>query len=189
MKLSDFLKSPSSFRAQMVAFIALMLALTMAVISFYNQRLEERTTRVVNEYIREIPLATDLVYRSLSKAENLYDLVNQPGQNSLAVNSESNILHIFIVDEEGKIFDSTDKKDIERVFAKEYPEIAQSISTGDLRGDVGKIGGKQIINGAGAFTAASSKFPPFTSPSLPHRKVMKPASKRARSEISISFSL
>ena len=44
MKLSDFLKSPSSFRAQMVAFIALMLALTMAVISFYNQRLEERTT-------------------------------------------------------------------------------------------------------------------------------------------------
>jgi signal transduction histidine kinase len=122
----------------------LMLALTMAVISFYNQRLEERTTRVVNEYIREIPLATDLVYRSLSKAENLYDLVNQPGQNSLAVNSESNILHIFIVDEEGKIFDSTDKKDIERVFAKEYPEIAQSISTGDLRGDVGKIGGKQI---------------------------------------------
>jgi len=144
MKLSDFLKSPSSFRAQMVAFIALMLALTMAVISFYNQRLEERTTRVVNEYIREIPLATDLVYRSLSKAENLYDLVNQPGQNSLAVNSESNILHIFIVDEEGKIFDSTDKKDIERVFAKEYPEIAQSISTGDLRGDVGKIGGKQI---------------------------------------------
>jgi hypothetical protein len=113
MKLSDFLKSPSSFRAQMVAFIALMLALTMAVISFYNQRLEERTTRVVNEYIREIPLATDLVYRSLSEGENLYVLVNQPGQNSLAVNSESSIRHIFIVDEEGKIFDSTDQKDNE----------------------------------------------------------------------------
>ena len=49
----------------MVAFIALMLALTMAVISFYNQRLEERTTRVVDEYVHEIPLATDLVFRSL----------------------------------------------------------------------------------------------------------------------------
>jgi signal transduction histidine kinase len=144
MKLSDFLKSPSSFRAQMVAFIALMLALTMAVISFYNQRLEERTTRVVNEYIREIPLATDLVYRSLSEGENLYVLVNQPGQNSLAVNSESSIRHIFIVDEEGKIFDSTDQKDNEKLFAKEYPEIAQSISTGDLRGDVGKIGDEEF---------------------------------------------
>jgi signal transduction histidine kinase len=140
MKLSDFLKSPSSFRAQMTAFIALMLALTMAVISFYNQRLEERTTHVVNEYIREIPLATDLVYRSLSEGENLYVLVNLPDQNSLAVNSESSISHIFIVDEEGKIFDSTEKKDIEKPFAKAFPDIAQSISTGDLRGDVGQIG-------------------------------------------------
>jgi hypothetical protein len=69
MKLSDFLKSPSSFRAQMVAFIALMLALTMAVISFYNQQLEERTTRVVDEYIREIPVAIELVLRSLDKGK------------------------------------------------------------------------------------------------------------------------
>jgi signal transduction histidine kinase len=144
MKLSDFLKSPSSFRAQMVAFIALMLALTMAVISFYNQRLEERTTRVVNEYIREIPLATDLVYTSLSKGENLFDLVNKPDQNSLAVNSESSIRHIFIVDEEGKIFDSTDAKDIEKTFAKAFPDEAQSISTGDLRGDFGEIGDRKI---------------------------------------------
>src|SRR5262245_51866286 len=144
MKLSDFLKSPSSFRAQMVAFIALMLALTTAVISFYNQRLEERTTRVVNEYIQEIPLATDLVYRSFSKGEYLYDLVNQPAQNSLAVNSESSIRHIFIVNEEGKIFDSTNRKDIGRPFAKDFPDEAQSISTGDLRRDVGKIGDREI---------------------------------------------
>jgi len=146
MKLSDFLKSPSSFRAQMVAFIALMLVLTMAVISFYNQRLEERQARVVNEYIREIPLATDLVYRSLSSGENLYNLVNKPDQSSLAVNSESSIRHIFIVDEEGKIFDSADPKDIEKRFAKAFPDIAQSISTGDLRGDAGNIGANQFHN-------------------------------------------
>src|SRR5262249_47420222 len=144
MKLSDFLKSPSSFRAQMVAFIALMLVLTMAVISFYNQRLEERTTRVVNEYIREIPLATDLVYRSLSSGKNLYDLINQPDQSSLTVNSESSIRQIFIVDEEGKIFDSTNQKDIEKPFAEEFPDEAQSISTGDLRGDGGQIGDKEF---------------------------------------------
>ncbi len=46
MKLSDFLKSPSSFRAQMVAFIALMLMLTMAVIIYYNQRLEDRLRQI-----------------------------------------------------------------------------------------------------------------------------------------------
>jgi hypothetical protein len=80
MKLSALLKSPSSFRAQMVAFIALMLALTMAVISFYNQRLEERTTDVVTEYIQEIPVAIDLVLSSLSKGDNLYNLVNQENQ-------------------------------------------------------------------------------------------------------------
>ncbi|MBO0858655.1 MAG: HAMP domain-containing protein [Chloracidobacterium sp.] len=144
MKLSEKLNTPSSFRAQMVSFIALMLALTMAVMYYYNQQLEERTTRVVNEYIQEIPIATDLVYRSLSTGKNLYDLVNQPGQNSLPVNSESSVRHIFIVDEEGKIFDSADKRDIERTFAKDYPDIAQSINTGDLRGDLGTIGDKRI---------------------------------------------
>src|SRR5262249_49711681 len=106
MKLSDLLKSPSSFRVQMVAFIALMLMLTMAVIAFYNQRVEERTTSVVNEYIREIPLAIDLVLRSLDKGEYLYNLVNHKDQNSLAINSESIVRRIFIVNEEDKIFDS-----------------------------------------------------------------------------------
>jgi len=141
MKLSDLLKSFSSFRAQMVAFIALMLALTMAVLSLYNQRVEGRTTSVVDEYIHAIPLATDLVYRSLFKGEYLYDLVDQPDQSSLAVNSESIIRHIFIVDEEEKIFDSTDKKDIGTPYT--FTDEAPVISPGDLKGDVDEIGDKQ----------------------------------------------
>src|SRR5262245_14527281 len=144
MKLSGFLKSPSSFRAQMVGFIALMLMPSMAVIIYYNQRLEERTTYVVNEYIQEIPLATDLVLRSLDNPSHLYDLVKQKDLNSLTINSESIIRHIFIVDEEGKIFDSTDKKDIEKSFAESFPDEARSIGPGDLRGNLGKIGAKQI---------------------------------------------
>ena len=55
MKLSDLFKSVSSFRAQMVSFIIVMLALTMAVLQLVNQQLENRTTRVVDEYIRSIP--------------------------------------------------------------------------------------------------------------------------------------
>jgi signal transduction histidine kinase len=144
MKLSGFLKSPSSFRVQMVAFIALMLMLTMAVITYYNQRLEERTTHVLNEYIQEIPLATDLVLRSLDNPSHLYDLVKQKDQYRLTINSESIIRHIFIVDEERKIFDSTERKDLGRQFEKAFPDEAQSIGPGDLRGAVSKIGDKQI---------------------------------------------
>ena len=144
MKFSDLLKPLSSFRAQMVAFIALMLMLTMAVITYYNQRLEERTTHVLNQYIEEIPLATDLVLRSLDNPSHLYDLVKQKDQYRLTINSESIIRHIFIVDEEGKIFDSTDKKDIERQFKIAYPDEAQSIGPGDLSGAVGKINDKEI---------------------------------------------
>src|SRR5262249_15785574 len=144
MKLSGFLKSPSSFRMQMVAFIALMLMPSMAVIIYYNQRLEERTTFVVNEYIQEIPLATDLVLRSLDNPSHLYDLVKQKDQYRLTINSESIIRHIFIVDEEGKIFDSTERKDIGRQFEIAYPDEARSIGPGDLRGAGSKIGDKQI---------------------------------------------
>jgi signal transduction histidine kinase len=144
MKLSDLLKSSYSFRAQMLVFITVMLMLTMLVISIYNQRLEERTTRVVDGYIREIPLATDLVLRSLDNPSHLYDLVKQKDMYSLVINSESIVRHILIVDEEGKIFDSTDEKDIKRQFAKAFPDEAQSISPGDLSGAVGKISDKQI---------------------------------------------
>jgi signal transduction histidine kinase len=141
MKLSDLPKSPPSFRAQMVAFIALMLALTMVVISFYNQQMEERTTDVVNEYIQEIPVAIDLVLRSLSEGETLYDLVNQEDQNSLTIDSESIIRHIFLVDEKRKIYDSTDKNDIGTLYkpADETPPT----SLGELKADIGKIGDKE----------------------------------------------
>ncbi|MGH9754800.1 MAG: sensor histidine kinase, partial [Blastocatellia bacterium] len=141
MKLSVLLKSFSSFRAQMVTFITLMLALTMAVISLYNQRVEERTTRLVDEYIHEIPLAIDLVIRSLFKGEYLDNLVNQKDQNSLAVNSESIIRQIFIVDEKGKIFDSTNKNDIGTPYKS--ADGAPLASLGELKSDIDKIGAKQ----------------------------------------------
>jgi len=142
MKLSDLLKSPSSFRAQIVAFIALMLALTMAVISFYNQRLEERTTRVVEEYIQEIPLAIDLVLRSLSEAEDLYVMVNRKDQNSLTIDSESIVRKIFIVDEERQIFDSTNKDEIEKLY--QPTDEAPPISPGELKAEIGKISDKEF---------------------------------------------
>ncbi|HKQ76740.1 MAG TPA: ATP-binding protein [Blastocatellia bacterium] len=144
MKLSFLLKSFSSFRAQMVSFITVMLALTMAVLILVNQQLESRTTRVVDEYIRAIPLAIDLVFRSLFEGENLYDLVNQPGQNGPSINSESIIRHIFVVEADGKIFDSTDKKDIEKPLPREVTDVALPISLGNLNDDLNESGAQEI---------------------------------------------
>lgn len=138
MKLSDMLKSPPSVRAQMVAFIALMLALTMAVISFYNQRLEERTTRVVEEYLYEIPVAIDLVLGSLYRGENLYDLVKQKNNNGLTIDAESIVQRIFIVDEEDQIYDSTEKNDIDKPY--KHSEQSPTINPGKFSANIGKVG-------------------------------------------------
>jgi signal transduction histidine kinase len=144
MKLSDRLKSPSSFRAQMVLFITVMLLLTMGVISYYNQQSEERTTSVVEDYLHEIPVAIDLVLRSLDKGEHLYDLVSPQNQSSLTINSESIIRHIFIVDEEGKIYDSTDKSDNGKPY--EHTDQATPINPVELKTNIGKLGDKETTD-------------------------------------------
>src|SRR5262249_353520 len=140
MKRFDLLNSLSSFRAQMVVFIAVTLALTMAVQSLLNLRSEERLKDVVNDYIRDIATATNMVYHSLSDGKYLYELANQP--DSLTVNDQSVIRHILVVDAENKVFDSTTEKDIGQPF-KPFAEEAPLFSPGDLKGDADEIGNKQ----------------------------------------------
>jgi signal transduction histidine kinase len=125
----------------MVSFITVMLALTMAVLYLVNRQLEERTTNVIDEYIRSIPVATDLVFRSLFEGDNLYDLVNRPDPKSLAVNSESSIQQILVVDAEGKIFDSTNKNDIGKPYKPDNKD--KPLAMGNLRNELGGIGAKQ----------------------------------------------
>ena len=144
MKRFDLVNSLSSFRAQMVTFITLMLLLAIAVLSLYNLQVEKRTTDVVGEYIRAIPVATGLVFRSLFEGENLYDLVNQPDPKSLAVNSESSIRHIFVVDGEGKIYDSADENDKGKPLPEEFAVEARRNSARDLKKFLGVSGEKQI---------------------------------------------
>src|SRR5262249_1834462 len=141
MRLGDAYKQFSTFRAQLVVFIVAMLALAMVALSLVNQQLENRTTRVVDEYIRSIPLATGLVFRSLFKGENLYDLVNLPDPDSLAINSESSIQQILIVDSEGKVFDSTDKKDIGTLYKPKDKD--SPIGMGNLKNELNEIGARQ----------------------------------------------
>jgi signal transduction histidine kinase len=95
----------------------------------------------VYEYLYEIPVAIDLVLRSLDKGEHLYNLVNPGNDNSLTIDSESIIRHIFIVDEESKIYDSTDRNDIGKKY--EHNDEAKPVSLGELKADISQIVDKE----------------------------------------------
>ncbi|MFM8394436.1 MAG: histidine kinase dimerization/phospho-acceptor domain-containing protein, partial [Acidobacteriota bacterium] len=106
----------SGFRIQMVAFILVTLLVTAVVLSFFNQRLERRTAAVVEDYVRDITLATDIVYRSFSSGEYLYDMVNRAAPDSLTIDEESVIQHILVVDADGLVFDSSSAEDLRRPY-------------------------------------------------------------------------
>jgi len=144
MNPARLLKPFASFRAQMVAFIACMLLLTAFVISLINLKLEQRTTNQVKEYIRAITLAYGLVPRSLAEGLFLSDLVNQSGPDSLRIDSESIIRHILIVESDGKIYDSTDRRDRGQQM-KSVIEDAPVVEIGDLRRDVDSATNEQTL--------------------------------------------
>ncbi|MBL8188195.1 MAG: hypothetical protein JNK38_09315, partial [Acidobacteria bacterium] len=103
MKFVGLLKPLASFRTQLIVFIALMLLALAITLGLINQRLEVRTTGVVDEYIRAITLANDVLYQSVSGDKYLFQLVNLGEAGNLAVNAESVIRHILVVDEARKI--------------------------------------------------------------------------------------
>lgn len=144
MNLARLLKPFASFRAQMVTFIACMLILTAVVISLINLQLEQRTTKQVEEYIRAITLAAGLVPRSLSEGSFLSDLVNQPGRDSLRIDSQSIIRHILIVEKYGKIYDSTDRRDQGQQI-KSVIEDSPVVQVGDLRRDADATANEQSL--------------------------------------------
>jgi signal transduction histidine kinase len=121
-----------SFRSQLVAFIALMLLITTLVIFLINRSQERRTTQVVEEYIQSIPQAIEITYQSLLQGAYLYNLVNQDEPGALRIDSESVIRHIFIVEENGNVLDSTDQKDVNQRFDSIYENLP-AFQMGDLR--------------------------------------------------------
>jgi signal transduction histidine kinase len=139
--LDSLLKPLSSFRGQIVAFIALMLTITILVISLINQMQEGRTTRVVEESIQAIPQAIDLASRSLSEGSYLYNLVNRPDSESLAIDSESVIRHIFVVEKNGNILDSTNRLDVGQQFQSVFRDLP-TFRMADL-----KRGGAMVSSG------------------------------------------
>lgn len=135
MKFAGLLKPLTSFRMQLIAFIALMLLAMAITLGLINQRLEVRTTGVVDEYIRAITLANDVLYQSVSGSKYLFQLVNLGEAGSLAVNNESVIRHILVVDEARKIVNSTDSKDLGQQLSPEISALPP-LQKGDIKDDV-----------------------------------------------------
>ena len=129
----------SSFRSQMVAFITMTMLVTATALSFFNQQLEQRTASVVDEYIRDITLATDTVYRSFSSGDYLYDLVNNGTPEGLIISERSVIRHLLVVDEQGLVFDSSDEKDLQRPYQSVLDEMPSRFDR--ARGAGGDAGG------------------------------------------------
>src|SRR4030095_6383357 len=104
------LKSFSSFRTQLVAFMAATLLVTAIVLSVVNQRLEEETTKQVDEYIQAITLANDAVYQSFATGKYLPEVLADTSRPQLEVTDTSIIRHILILEEDGTVFDSDDRE-------------------------------------------------------------------------------
>ena len=120
----------SSFRIQIVAFMAITLLVTAIVLSVVNQRLEEQTTNQVDEYIQAITLANDAVFQSFAKGQYLAEVLSDPTR-PLDVTDTSIIRHIRILEEDGTVFDSSDKEEIGKRVTSQTQDLPPL-----LRGDV-----------------------------------------------------
>lgn len=138
------LRNPiASFRTQMVVFMTITLLLVTLVLSLVNQRLEKRTTSQVDEYIHAITQSNDLVYQSFSSGKYLYELVNDPRATSLVVNQESIIRHILLVKEDGRVYDSTARADIDREVAAAIKDVPL-LRRGDIKLGDENLSGEQL---------------------------------------------
>ena len=109
----------SSFRAQMVFFVAAMVLLTTVALQFINQRLERRITIAAEEQFNEVNRAIDLAVNSFPSDQYLYEIV---AVENLSFTPQSTVQNIFIVDENGNVINSTSQKEMS---SQLRPEISR----------------------------------------------------------------
>ncbi|MBS1808196.1 MAG: HAMP domain-containing protein [Acidobacteria bacterium] len=108
----------SSFRAQMVFFVAAMVLLTTVALQFINQQLERRITITAEEQFNDVNRAIDLAVNSFPSNQYLYEIVEE---ENLSFTPQSTVQNIFIVNQEGDVINSTNKEDMD---SQMRPEIA-----------------------------------------------------------------
>ncbi len=108
----------SSFRAQMVFFVAAMVLLITMALQFINQRLERRITISAAEQFNEVNRAIDIALNSFPSGKYLDELVSSEG---LAVTPNNTIHYITVVNENHEVIDSINRQDID---SQLRPDIA-----------------------------------------------------------------
>ncbi len=108
----------SSFRAQMVFFVAALVLLITIALQFINQRLERRITISAEEQFNEVNRAIDIALNSFPSGKYLWELVQSEG---LAVTPNNTIHYITVVNESRAVIDSTNRQDID---SQLRPDIA-----------------------------------------------------------------
>jgi signal transduction histidine kinase len=123
---NELAKKFSSFRAQLIAFIAGMLILTTLTLNIFNKRSENLITQQMKDYVQATGQAVEIALHALAESEDLYDLVDPKKASdvhkgpTLQVNSDSIIRKILIMDSVTKMIDnSTDITDIESMIDEE----------------------------------------------------------------------
>ncbi len=136
-------KSPmnlfSSFRAQMVFFVAAIVLLTIGALQLINSQLERRITLAAEEQFNEVNRAIDIALNSFPTGKYLSNLA---ADENLAVNPQSTIQHIVIVDENNNVFDSTDQSENDNKLSSEIanlPLLRHHESKGYEGNHIGKI--------------------------------------------------
>jgi signal transduction histidine kinase len=108
----------SSFRAQMVFFVAAMVLLITIALQVINQRLERRITISAEEQFNEVNRAIDIALNSFPSGKYLDELVEAEG---LAVTPNDTIHYITVVNESRTVIDSINRQDID---SQLRPDIA-----------------------------------------------------------------
>ena len=108
----------TSFRAQMMFFVAAMVLMITVALQLINQRLERRITITAEEQFNEVNRAIDIALNSFPSGKYVWELVQSEG---LAVNPNNTIHYISVVNENRDVIDSTNREDID---SQLRPEIA-----------------------------------------------------------------
>ena len=100
----------SSFRAQMVFFVAAMVLLTTIALQVINQQLERRITITAEEQFNDVNRAIDLAVNSFPSNQYLYDIIEE---ENLSFTPQSTVQNIFIVAQNGDVINSTSRADMD----------------------------------------------------------------------------
>jgi signal transduction histidine kinase len=112
--IKDWVNPVSSFRARILIFATAIVLATIAAIYYINRHLEARIAGMVAEHINAISVSIELVQDSLASGRYLSDLIGEDGRITVGP-EESHVIHqIILSDENGRIIDSAEEKDIDK---------------------------------------------------------------------------